>query len=167
MGHPEMVGWVMEGQITARATAIPSTALAHKGAVSHFVQDDRRWIWGDGRQQRKTVSAVVRGGLLLLGFWNAIRVDDVGWKRDKTVTSTWGRLRGAVAVASLSGMMVLCAQSGVARQTQSSTDTTEQTKKPASKSKTTSAGKADGSGRKPAGSNKPAGSSKTTKSKSA
>ena len=88
-----------------------------------------------------TVSAVVRGGMLLLGFWNAIRVDDVGWKSDETVTSTWGRLRGAVAVASLIGMMVLCARAGVAGRTQSSTAATEQTKKPASKSKTTSAGR--------------------------
>src|SRR5437899_3284249 len=113
------------------------------------------------------VSAVVRGGLLLLGFWNAIRVDDVGWKRDKTVTSTWGRLRGAVAVASLVGMMVLCAQPGVAGRTQSSTAATEQTTKPASKSKTTSTGKTNGSGTAGSGKTKPAGSSKTTKGKSA
>jgi soluble lytic murein transglycosylase len=113
------------------------------------------------------VSAVVRGGMLLLGFWNAIRVDDVGWKRDKTVTSTRGRLRGAVAVASLVGMMVLCAQGGVAGRTQSSTAATEQTSKTASKSKTTPAGKTNGSGTAGSGKAKPAGSGKTTKGKSA
>jgi soluble lytic murein transglycosylase len=107
--------------------------------------------------------------MLLLGFWNAIRVDDVGSKSDKTVTSIWGRLRGAVAVASLVGMTVLCAQGGVAGRTQSSTAAAEQTAKPASKSKTASTGKSSVSGTKPAGSNKtkPAGSSKTTKGKSA
>src|ERR1700730_9329706 len=98
--------------------------------------------------------------MLLLGFWNTIRVDDVGWKRDKTVTSGWGRLRCAVAVASLAGMMVLCAQGGAAGRTQSSTAAAEQTAKPGSKSKTASAGETDGSRTKPAGSNKtkPAGS---------
>ena len=114
----------------------------------------------------QTLSALVRDGMLLLGFWNAIRVDDVGWKRDKTVTSTWGRLRGAVAVASLMGMMVLCAQGEGGGRTQSSTAAAEQTAKPVSKSKTASAGKTGGSGTKPAGSNKtkPAGSGGVTSS---
>ena len=115
----------------------------------------------------QTLSAVVRGGMLLLGFWNAIRVDYVGWKSDETVTSTWGRLRGAVTVASLVGMMVLCAQSEVAGRTQSSTAATEQTTKPASKSKTASTGKTNGSGTAGSSKTKPSGSSKTTKGKSA
>jgi soluble lytic murein transglycosylase len=105
--------------------------------------------------------------MLLLGFWNAIRVDDVGWKSDETVTSTWGRLRGAVAVASLIGMMVMCAQAGVGGRTQSSTAATEQTAKPAGKSKTTPAGKTNSSAARGTGKAKPAGSGKTTKGKSA
>src|ERR1700730_7601078 len=121
-----------------------------------------RLRFGASGKCMQTLSAVVRGGMVLLGFWNAIRVDDVGWKREETVTSTWGRLRGAVAVASLVGMMGLCAQGGVARQTQSSSAATEQTKQPASKSKTTPSGKPGGSGTKPGSAKtKPAGSSKT------
>src|SRR6266851_2514578 len=115
----------------------------------------------------QTLSAVVRGGMLLLGFWNAIRVDYVGWKSDETVTSTWGRLRGAMTITCLVGMIMLCAQSGVAGRTQSSTAATEQTTKPASKSKTASTGKTNGSGTAGSSKTKPAGSSKTTKGKSA
>ncbi|MCU1253541.1 MAG: Lytic transglycosylase catalytic, partial [Edaphobacter sp.] len=107
--------------------------------------------------------------MLLLGFGNTIRVDDVGCKSDKTVMSTWRRLRGAVAVALLAEMMAVCAQGAVAGRLQSSAAATEQAKKPGSKGKTASYGKTDGSGTKPAGSGKtkPGGSSKTTKGKSA
>src|SRR3979490_3396848 len=105
--------------------------------------------------------------MLLLGFGNTIRVDDVGCKGDKTVMRTWRRLRVAVAVASLAGMMAVCSQGAVAGRLQSST-ATEQAKKPGSKGKTASYGKTDGSATKPAGSSKakPGGSSKTTKGKS-
>src|SRR5882757_8172793 len=99
--------------------------------------------------------------MVLLGFWNAIRVDYVGWKSDETVTSIWDRLRGAVAVACLAGVVVPFAWSGVGGETQSSTAATEQTPKPTSKSKT------NGGVTKPAGSNKTKTGSKTAKGKSA
>jgi soluble lytic murein transglycosylase len=117
--------------------------------------------WPGERRQQKTLSGEVRDGMLLLGFWNAIRVEYVGWKSDETVTSVWVRLRGAMAVACLAGMIVPFAWSGVAGRTQSAVAATEQTKKPTGKSKTASTGKSDGSGSKPAGSNKAAGSGKT------
>jgi len=105
--------------------------------------------------------------MLLLGFWNAIRVEYVGWKRDETVTSIWDRLRGAVAVVCLTGVVVPFGWGRVGGGTQSSTVATEQTPKPASKSKTTSTGKTNASGTAGSGKTKPAGSSKTTKGKSA
>src|SRR5882757_2661599 len=98
--------------------------------------------------------------MVLLGFWNAIRVDYVGWKSDETVTSIWDRLRGAVAVACLAGVVVPFAWSGVGGGTQSSTAATAQTPKPAGKSKTASSGKTNGGVTKSAG-------SKTAKGKSA
>jgi soluble lytic murein transglycosylase len=103
--------------------------------------------------------------MLLLGFWNAIRVDYVVWKSDESVTSIWGRLRGAVAVACLVGMMVPFAWSGVAGRAQTSATPTEQVKKPGSKGKTPSTGKSS-SGAKASGSSKTTGPSKT-KGKSA
>jgi soluble lytic murein transglycosylase len=103
--------------------------------------------------------------MLLLGFWNAIRVDYVVWKSDESVTSIWGRLRGAVAVACLVGMVVPFAWSGVAGRAQTSATPTEQVKKPGSKGKTPSTGKSS-SGAKASGSSKTTGPSKT-KGKSA
>jgi peptidoglycan lytic transglycosylase len=105
--------------------------------------------------------------MLLLGFWNAIRVEYVGWKSDDNVTSVRGRLRGTVMAASLVGMMVVCAQSGVAGRVQSSTAATEQTAKPASKGKAASSGQTKGGGTAGSGKAKASGSSKTTKGKNA
>jgi soluble lytic murein transglycosylase len=79
------------------------------------------------------------------------------------MTSTWDRLRGAVAVASLMGMMVLCIPSGVAGETQNSSSATEQTKKPTTKGKPASSGATTG---KPGSGGKTSSSSKT-KGKSA
>jgi soluble lytic murein transglycosylase len=95
----------------------------------------------------------------------------VGQKDDETVTSIWGKLQGAVAVASLMGMMVPCVWGGVAGRTQSSAAATEQTQKPASKGKTGTTGKStpekSTAGKSTAGGSKSPGSSKTTKGKSA
>jgi soluble lytic murein transglycosylase len=108
----------------------------------------------------KTLSGEVRGGLLLLGFWNAIRVEYVGWKSDESVTSIRGRLRSAVAIACLAGVMVPFGWSGVGKGAQSSTPATEQTKKAATKSKTGSSGKTKSGGTKAAGSGKTSGPGK-------
>ena len=84
------------------------------------------------------------------------------------MTSTWDRVRGAVAVVSLMGMMVVCVPRGIARERQESTAATEQTKKPAAKSKSASPGATSGasagtsSGKQGSGSSKTAVSSKTT-----
>src|SRR3981081_4118974 len=103
----------------------------------------------------KDVICEVRDGMLLLGFWNAIRVEYVGWKSDEPVTSIWNRLRGAGAVACLVGMTVPFGWSGVAGRTQSTTTATEQKKKPANQSKTAaSTGKTISGGTKTAGSGK-------------
>ena len=95
----------------------------------------------------------------------------MGRKNDETVTSIWGKLQGAAAVASLMGMMVPCVWGGVAGRTQSSAAATEQTQKPASKGKTGTAGKStpgkSTAGKSTAGGSKSTGSSKTTKGKSA
>ncbi len=95
----------------------------------------------------------------------------MGWKDDETVTSIWGKLQGAVAVASLMGMMVPCVWGGVAGRTQSSAAATEQTQKPVSKGKTGTEGKStpekSTAGKSTAGGSKSTSSSKTTKSKSA
>ena len=103
--------------------------------------------------------------MLLLGFWNPIRVRYVAWKSDETVKRIWVRLRCAMAVACLAGMMAPFAWGGTGGRAQSSTAATEQ-KKPANKSKTASGGKTGSGGTKAAGSGKTAGSRKT-KGKSA
>jgi soluble lytic murein transglycosylase len=89
----------------------------------------------------------------------------VGWENADTVTSILGRLRGAVAVASILAAMSPFASGGVAGRTQTpAPETTDHAKKPTSTSKATA--KPPGS-KSPASNSKPAASSKTAKGKSA
>jgi soluble lytic murein transglycosylase len=81
--------------------------------------------------------------------------------------SIWVRLRAAMAVACLVGIIAPFARCGVAGRAQTSTAATEQAKKPGTKSKTTSSGKSGSSGTSGSDKAKAAGSSKTTKGKSA
>ena len=82
------------------------------------------------------------------------------------VTSTWGRLRGAVAVASLVARLVLCVREWGCGTDGDFTDAAKT--KPASKSKTASSGQTKSEGTSSSKSEGPAktSASKTTKGKS-
>ena len=88
----------------------------------------------------------------------------MGLENDDTVTSILGRLRGAVAVASIVAAIGPFASGGVAGRIQTPTAETDHAKKPTSTSKATAPAKSPGS--KPPARNSKTGSSKTAKGKS-
>jgi soluble lytic murein transglycosylase len=85
----------------------------------------------------------------------------VGWKDNETMKSIWGRFWTGVVVAAFVALAIPFAAGGVEGRVQTSTTTTEQTKKPPAKSKAASTGRTANTGTKTTG------ASKSTKSKSA